>query len=254
MIKLVHRTYKNAKNISIITSKKIYFCNMCSSQVFASSEEIAAAFGLVDYANQDEITNGAPTDATPIITLQEPNKLQYFRWGFPWFGADDKQNLTTCIRYETASIKFKRLFDKKNRCLSISNGFLEFAKQTKDPYYFVAKDQPYTVIAALWDFTMEPKTGVSENRYSILTTTPNELVTKTHDRMPVILNKESQAIWMNSNSTFEDLEALFVAYDQANMEVMIMSKKINNSRNKNFKIDKLIDPKDRPNPEQGSLF
>lgn len=227
---------------------------MCSRQVFAASAEIAAAFNLLDEANQEEITNGAPTDATPIITLQEPHKLQYFRWGFPWFEQSGKQNLTTCIRSESAYKKFKRLFDKNNRCLSISNGFLEFAKNTKLPYYFTAKDQPYTVIAALWDFTPDTKTGVSENRYAILTTTPNELVAKTHDRMPVILNKAAQAVWMNPNATHEELEALFVAYDKENMGVKIASKKINNSRNKNIKLDNLRDPKDGANPEQGSLF
>lgn len=227
---------------------------MCSRQVFASSEEIAAAFDLVDEANHDEITNGAPTDVTPIITLQEPKNLQYFKWGFPWTNKDSQYILTTCIRSDTSTKKFSHLFNKKNRCLSISKGFLEFSKQTKDPYYFVATDQPFTVIAALWDVTMEPKTGVIENRYSILTISPNDLVSKTHDRMPVILNKEAQAVWMNPDSNLEALEALFLAYDQAHMEVKIMSKKINNSRNKNFKIDKVIDPKDRPHPEQGSLF
>ena len=227
---------------------------MCSRQVFVASAEIAAAFNLIDDAQKEEMIIGAPTDATPMITLQEPNKLQYFRWGYPWFEQSGKQNITACIRAETAYKKFKRLLDKKNRCLSISNGFLEFAKNTKDPYYFTAKDQPYTVIAALWDFTPDTKTGVSENRYAILTTTPNELVAKTHDRMPVILSKAAQAIWMNPNATQEELEALFVPYDKENMEVKIASKKINNSRNKNIKLDNLRDPKDELNPEQGSLF
>ena len=227
---------------------------MCSRQVFAASEEIASAFNLLDEAKQKEITNGAPTDATPIITLQEPNKLQYFKWGFPWFGQDGRQNLTTCIRSETAVKKFSRLFDKKNRCLSISKGFFEFSKETKEPYYFVATDQPYTVIAALWDFTPDNRTGISENRSAILTTDPNELVASTHDRMPVILNKEGQAIWMNPESSIEDLEALFVAYPQEQMEVKIASKKVNNSRNKDFRLDNLKEPKDVQRPEQGSLF
>jgi putative SOS response-associated peptidase YedK len=227
---------------------------MCSRQVFANSEEIALVFDLLDKVNQKEITNGAPTDATPIITLQDPNKLQYLKWGFPWFGQDGRQNLTTCIRSETAFKKFGRLFDKKNRCLSISKGFFEFSKNTKDPYYFVVTDQPYTVIASLWDFTPDTKTGISQNRYAILTTSPNKLVAKTHDRMPVILNKESQAIWMNPNSTIEEIEALFIAYAPTQMNVKIASKQINNSRNKEVKLDNLIDPKDKPNPEQGLLF
>ena len=131
---------------------------------------------------------------------------------------------------------------------------MEFEKTTKDPYYFIASDQPYTVIAALWDYTPEVKTGINEFRYAILTTAPNDLVTKSHDRMPVILNKEAQATWMNPDATDEELLALFVAYDQNYMEVKITSKKINNSRNKNVKLNNLRDPDDQPNFHQGSLF
>ena len=86
---------------------------MCSRQVFAASEEIAATFNVINEAKQDEITNGSPTDATPIITMQKPNKLQYFRWGFPWFAQDGRQNLITCFRSETAYQKFKRLMTKR---------------------------------------------------------------------------------------------------------------------------------------------
>ena len=118
----------------------------------------------------------------------------------------------------------------------------------------MATDQPYTVIAALWDFTPDNRTGISENRSAILTTDPNELVASTHDRMPVILNKEGQAIWMNPESSIEELEALFVAYPQEQMEVKIASKKVNNSRNKDFRLDNLKEPKDVQRPEQGELF
>jgi putative SOS response-associated peptidase YedK len=72
--------------------------------------------------------------------------------------------------------------------------------------------------------------------------------------MPVILTLEGQATWLDSNATKEELLALIKTYDQDQIEIKVASKELNNSRNKNFKLDKLIDPHGRPNPEQGRLF
>ncbi len=228
---------------------------MCSRQVFSAANEIAEAFGIQDTNDRVALTNAAPTDSTPIISLQQPQILQYFKWGFPWVGNDERSRLTTCVRSETALIKFKHLFNKKNRALSISNGFFEFSKTHKTPYYFKAKDQPYTIIAALWDKTMDIKTGNYENRYAILTVEPNDLVANTHDRMPVILTPAAQKIWMDENSSFEQLKELFLAYSEDNMEVKIADKSVNNAKNKNFKLEGLKNPSENPEPPtQGSLF
>jgi hypothetical protein len=76
---------------------------MCSRQVFASSLEIADAFGLVDEANREEITNGALT-GNPFINnyigFLEPVGL----------AEDETGNPNKPILYK--SVDYKRLNDK----------------------------------------------------------------------------------------------------------------------------------------------
>jgi putative SOS response-associated peptidase YedK len=228
---------------------------MCSRQVFAKGEEIAALLGLELTDSKEGMDNAAPTDLTPVITLQDPKKLQYYSWGLRWIeNYSGSKRMTTCMRGDKLTTSWKRYLNSKQRCLAISKGFYEFSKVMKEPYFFTVKDQPYTFIAGFWDYTPNVDTGVLEYRYGIVTVEPNELVSKTHDRMPLILTPEDQAKWLDPSASTDDLLALLKPYDQEQMDVKIASKELNNSRNKDFKLDKLIDPKDRSTPEQGTLF
>jgi len=227
---------------------------MCSRQVFAKGEEIAALLGLELVEPKEGMDNAAPTDLTPVITLQEPKKLQYYSWGITWFDGAGVSRITTCLRGEKLTTSWKHFLKSDRRCLAVSSGFYEFSKLMKEPYFFTLTDQPYTFIAAFWDYTPNVRTGVMEHRYGIITIHPNDKVAKTHDRMPVILTPEGQAKWLDPKATQEGLLALIQPYDQDHMDVKVAPKELNNSRNKEFKLDKLIDPHGRPNPEQGTLF
>lgn len=227
---------------------------MCSRQVFAKGEEIAALLGLELVESKEGMDNAAPTDLTPVITLQDPKKLQYFSWGISWFDAGGVSRITPCLRGEKLTTSWKHFLNSNKRCLVIMKAFYEFSKLMKEPYHFSVLDQPYAIIAGFWDYTPNVRSGVMEHRYGIVTTEPNEKIAKTHDRMPVILTPEGQAIWLDPNATKEQLLELIKPYDQDQIEVKVASKELNNSRNKNFKIDKLIDPHGRPDPEQGTLF
>jgi putative SOS response-associated peptidase YedK len=44
---------------------------------------------------------------------------------------------------------------------------------------------------------MEKETGKEIYSYTLITTEPNEIVGKFHNRMPVILKKEDEAEWLN---------------------------------------------------------
>ena len=228
---------------------------MCSRQVFAKGEEIAGLLALELVEAKNGMDNAAPTDHTPVVTLQESKKLQYYSWGLTW--VDNRSGgkaITTCMRGDKLETSWKRLLNSDQRLLAVSSGFYEFSKLMKEPYFFTIKDQPYTFIAGFWDYTPNVKTGVSEHRYAIVTVEPNYMVSKTHDRMPLILTPEGQAKWLDPATTKAELLELLQPYDQEKMDVKVVSKEMNNSRNKDFKLDKLIDPKDRPNPEQGTLF
>ena len=68
--------------------------------------------------------------------------------------------------------------------------------------------------------------------FNILTTTPNDLVETIHDRMPVILDEETQQVWLNhSNEETGHLSGLLKPFPAASMTAYGVSPSVNNVRN-----------------------
>ena len=68
--------------------------------------------------------------------------------------------------------------------------------------------------------------------FTILTTTPNELIASIHDRMPVILNEEAQRLWMDhSSDETKLLRELLKPFPAGSMTGYDVSPSVNNVRN-----------------------
>jgi putative SOS response-associated peptidase YedK len=88
------------------------------------------------------------------------------------------------LRAETALSKFKA----SGRCLVPASGFYEWKNEgrRKQPYYFFPKNEALFAFAALWE----------RDTCSLITTEPNAVIRKVHDRMPLIVPRESYAAWL----------------------------------------------------------
>jgi putative SOS response-associated peptidase YedK len=82
--------------------------------------------------------------------------------------------------------------------------------------------------AGLWD--LWEKEGNAILSCSIITTTPNKLCANIHERMPVILPKESESIWL-SDTPVENVLGLLKPYSSVEMQSCEISTKINNPEN-----------------------
>jgi putative SOS response-associated peptidase YedK len=82
--------------------------------------------------------------------------------------------------------------------------------------------------AGLWDVWEGEKKVVST---CIITTTPNELVGAVHDRMPVILSRESYAEWLDPDTSKSRLRELLAPYPADRMAVREVGPKVNSPRN-----------------------
>jgi len=51
----------------------------------------------------------------------------------------------------------------------------------------------------LYDECKDKETGREIRSYTIITTTPNKVVGQYHDRMPVILDPEDEAMWLDAD-------------------------------------------------------
>jgi putative SOS response-associated peptidase YedK len=105
------------------------------------------------------------------------------------------------------------------------------AGQNRDPLHFGMKDDSLFAFAGIWDRWKSPTGQVIES-CSILTTTPNELLTDVHSRMPVILPPRHYDVWLTAPaSEAERLAELLLPFDSNLMRRHWVSSFVNKPRN-----------------------
>jgi putative SOS response-associated peptidase YedK len=183
--------------------------------------------------------NIAPGQMNPVITSHSPNQISRMFWGLiPHWAKDDKHKFSTInARAETAATSpaYRRPF-RQTRCIVPATGFYEPDKLNYERpfpwHYFQFKDQKIFGFAGLYDIWEDKETGEEIRSYTIITTKPNELVGKYHDRMPVILEREDEETWLNPDITeVERLMPLLKSYPAEKMEEWRVGDAARNPRN-----------------------
>lgn len=171
-----------------------------------------------------------------VVNDGAKNRLGFLKWGLvpPW-AKDEKIGYKMInARAETAAEKpsFRSAF-KKKRCLVIADSFYEW-KRTDDgktPMRIKLKSGEPFAFAALWESWKSPD-GKTVNTCSILTTKANELMGTIHDRMPVILTKEAEKIWLDPNvQDAETLGSLLQPFESTELEAYEVSDAVNSPKN-----------------------
>jgi putative SOS response-associated peptidase YedK len=96
----------------------------------------------------------------------------------------------------------------RKRCVVVAQGFYEWlkpnplSKKDKIPHYVKRKDGKLMYFAGLWDCVRYENEGEGEGEegreqytYTVITTDSNKQLKFLHDRMPVILEPGSEAMW-----------------------------------------------------------
>jgi putative SOS response-associated peptidase YedK len=182
--------------------------------------------------------NIAPTQLVPVITSESPKGFSFFYWGITPEFAKNKPVSQKFINAKAETVhekvSFKRAFQKR-RCLVPADGFFEWkklGKKTKIPYRFTLANDEAFAFAGIWE-EYENELGESNHTFLILTTSPNELVSEVHDRMPVIFKKEDEKKWLDPYSTNEDLTAMLKTYQADEMVSYTVSPMVNHVGNDN---------------------
>jgi putative SOS response-associated peptidase YedK len=177
--------------------------------------------------------NCAPTQKLAVISNENPGELSLYRWGLIPFWAKDIAigNKLINARAETILEKpaFKNPFQHR-RCLVLSDGFYEWKKGTgKTPFRITRKDGSAFAMAGIWDKWINPE-GEEIRSFAILTTRPNVLMEKIHDRMPVILDRETEKRWIEKTPV-EDLIGMMQPCEAASLLAYPVSNLVNSPRN-----------------------
>lgn len=145
--------------------------------------------------------NIAPTQTVIVVGDDGTRHLTQMRWGLIPSWAKDPAigNRMINARAETVATRPAfRVALRKRRRLVVADGFYEWQERArgKQPFYLTLKGREPFGFAGLWDTWMSPE-GDEIRSCTIITTEANELLRPIHDRMPVILTREDEAIWLD---------------------------------------------------------
>jgi putative SOS response-associated peptidase YedK len=211
---------------------------MCGRYGFESGQpELMTRFQLETVSEQLPMSfNVAPGMIMPVVISQSPNHLELMAWGFLPRWAKDPNEVPRPINARAETVATSRMFDgafRSQRCLVPARGFYEW-QQTgsgKQPYWIQLQGGELLAFAGLWE-AWSDRQGRGLRTYTIITTEPNERMAPIHNRMPAILRREDEALWLNPDETErERLQPLLRPYPASQMEAWPVSRAVNNPQN-----------------------
>ncbi|MBD3238643.1 MAG: hypothetical protein GF332_03330 [Candidatus Moranbacteria bacterium] len=190
-------------------------------------DQLAKRFKVKIPSNFEPSYNIAPGDRVLAIAINQPLKMQFFKWGLAPFWAKQGRIRDNLINARSETVEQKPVFVKTHRCLIPADGFFEWDKKQKpsQPYYIRLKNKLAFCFAALSQKSQE--SGVSQRNFAILTTESNQMLKKIHPRMPVILTGQYQDYWLDPKKSISDLKTILKPYSAQKMECYPVTSKMN---------------------------
>jgi len=147
--------------------------------------------------------NVAPTSSHWVVQahLARSREIVAASWGLRSpFGPPSRDPVGHInARCETAASKpsFRDAF-VDGRCGVLADGFFEWSGtgRTRQPHWFHRPNRAPLVFAGLVRSEEDPQTGEVQRRFTILTSPANQTLAPFHQRMPVILDREDLAAWL----------------------------------------------------------
>jgi len=195
--------------------------------------------------------NVAPTDAVPAVRREQSGEreLGRLRWGLVPGVWAQKRSGRPLINARAESLATQPAFAesfRERRCLIPADGFYEW-RQTdsgKTPCWIGLRDGGLFAFAGIWAALPARASGDSEDLLhscAIVTGKPNDLVAPIHDRMPVILDPELEAAWLEPAASAEELLDLLRPLPAEFMAAREVADLVNDVRNDDAR---LVEPRE----------
>lgn len=174
--------------------------------LFANPAELAAYFELGDIAQAlaPASYNVAPGQAVAAVRLDEQGRrrIDALRWGLVPFWAKDVSIGHRLINARGETLAERPAFREalhRRRCLIPASGFYEWRKTSgrrSQPFFVTAVAEPLIAFAGLWE-RWRDSAGERLESCTIVTTAANAVVVPIHSRMPVVVSRDDQDLWLD---------------------------------------------------------
>lgn len=212
----------------------IYMCGRFVRHT--SARELSDLAGALDRSGDPTASyNVAPSQEILNVDVRDGQRiLEPMRWGLvPRWAKDARKIHPINARAETVATNgvFRGAF-RSGRTLIPADGFYEWRKTArgKQPFYIYRHDGKPLWFAGVSD-TWQGEDGKLTS-CAIITTEANEAIQVLHNRMPVILTKDTWDAWLDpSNNDRDALQALLKPCDSGLITLQPVSTRVNSPRN-----------------------
>ncbi len=178
---------------------------MCGRFTLTTPDQLALRFDVAEDERDDAerphaAYNIAPSQDISVIVERSAGRLLWaMSWGFrpTWASAAASRPAPINARAET--LRERPLFRgaiARSRCIIPADGFYEWqripGRKTKQPVYIRRDDRALVGFAGLYSVGTDGRASCA-----IITTEPNALVARIHDRMPAILDPAAESLWLD---------------------------------------------------------
>ncbi len=201
----------------------------------ADSAVLAERYGKKVTENRLPVTYAAGFEhpSMPVVTT---NEIRCMHWGLipSWVRGRDAameiRTKTLNVRCETLASKpaFSESFLRR-RCLIPATGFFEWQHRgsQKVPFFISVKSESVFSFAGIFDSHYPEGAKQPVHTFSLLTTQANTLMEQIHNtkkRMPVMLTREAESVWLDASTGPDDLSVLFAPFDSSRMQAHTVAK------------------------------
>ncbi|MBE1587450.1 SOS response-associated peptidase [Nonomuraea angiospora] len=221
-------------------------------------EELGADYNVAPTKNVYAVLSRVPKEAQRAV-----RQLRIVKWGLVPAWAKDPSIGSRLInaRIETVAEKpsFRQAFAKR-RCLLPADGYFEWMpvegeKKKKQPYFIHPEDGGVLAMAGLYEFWKDrSRTDDDPLKWlvtcTVITTDAEDELGRIHDRMPMMIERERWAEWLDPKVTdVEQASRLLVPAEQGRLTAYPVSTDVNNVRNNGPDLIKPL-----PEEEETALF
>jgi putative SOS response-associated peptidase YedK len=177
------------------------------------------------YAPRLQVRPGEPV----LVQRQEHGRLEVglALWGLVPAWAKDPRGLRRPINARGETVAEKPFFRgpwRHRRALLPADGFYEWQRRAdggKQPWLFRRRDGAPFWLGGLWERWIGADGGELDTAV-ILTTAPNDLLARVHDRMPVVIPEGLEEAWLEptDGAALRALEPLLAPWDPVGWEAV----------------------------------
>ncbi len=184
----------------------------------------------------DKRYNIAPTQEVLTVVGGETRRAGFMRWGLIPHWAKDTKIGRRMINARAETVAEKPAFRdalRRRRCLVLADGYYDWQRSggTKRPMRVAMRSGQPFAFAGLWSVWKDPE-GNRIPSCTIITTSANDLLRPIHDRMPAILPRDTEDLWLDQN--VDDpavLSSVLTPYSDDALEVHAVSPLVNSVAN-----------------------